>query len=308
MPVCSSAIARPQVAGHALTAHNCFCVLDLNIAICLQGHGDRLQEQLHSPSQLHLLAQPKWPGGDLDSVALHCIQHPQPATIKLRTMAGMLPAHLAAFLACMGSRCCQARRHLCCLPNQQPATTMSNMPQCNASELGNLCISGFCRGTVSWLLQGKRIGVFRSYVNIPTNDQEIVRLFNQAVADLEAGGQLTSSLPLLCTVCLMLCMCELCRLGVSIVSGIVPTCMSSFVSSRGHSLKENWGVSPHVPLNVLLTQMCMHIKQSSAMFTLKSATAAKCALPVPWQLCHLQSRQGMPSCGLTPARWLVPRC
>ena len=38
------------------------------------------------------------------------------------------------------------------------------------------------------MLQGKRIGVLRSYVDIPFNDPEIVRLFNQAVADLEAGG------------------------------------------------------------------------------------------------------------------------
>eukprot|EP00891_Asterochloris_glomerata_P007381 jgi/Astpho2/7381/Aster-01970 len=35
---------------------------------------------------------------------------------------------------------------------------------------------------------GKQMGISRSYVNIATNDQEIVRLFNQAVADLEAGG------------------------------------------------------------------------------------------------------------------------
>ena len=96
------------------------------------------------------------------------------------------------------------------------------MPQRIAAELGNLCISVFCRGTVSWLLQGKRIGVFRSYVNIPTNDQEIVRLFNQAVADLEAAGQ-----PMKLVVhswCLMLCMCELSCLGVNHVSDIAPTC------------------------------------------------------------------------------------
>ena len=40
------------------------------------------------------------------------------------------------------------------------------------------------------MLQGKRIGVLRSYVDVPFNDPEIVRLFNQAVADLEAGGRL----------------------------------------------------------------------------------------------------------------------
>ena len=83
------------------------------------------------------------------------------------------------------------RRHLCCLQKQQCATTASNMPQRSAAELGNLFVSVFCRGPVSLLLQGKRIGVFRSYVNIPSNDKEIVRLFNQAVADLEAGGQLS---------------------------------------------------------------------------------------------------------------------
>ena len=33
----------------------------------LQGHGDRLQEQLHPPSQLHLPAQPQWPGGERDN-------------------------------------------------------------------------------------------------------------------------------------------------------------------------------------------------------------------------------------------------
>eukprot|EP00891_Asterochloris_glomerata_P007203 jgi/Astpho2/7203/Aster-01521 len=38
-------------------------------------------------------------------------------------------------------------------------------------------------------LEGKRIGVLRSYVDVPFNDPEIVRLFNQAVADLEAGGR-----------------------------------------------------------------------------------------------------------------------
>ena len=38
-------------------------------------------------------------------------------------------------------------------------------------------------------MQGKRIGVLRSYVDVPFNDPEIVRLFNQAVADLEAGGR-----------------------------------------------------------------------------------------------------------------------
>ena len=36
-----------------------------------------------------------------------------------------------------------------------------------------------------------------------------------------------------------------------------------------------------MPLNLPLIQMCMHIKQSSVIFSLKSATAAKCALPVP---------------------------
>ena len=43
-------------------------------------------------------------------------------------------------------------------------------------------------GIACLVLQGKRIGVLRSYVDIPFNDPEIVRLFNQAVADLEAGG------------------------------------------------------------------------------------------------------------------------
>ena len=100
---------------------------------------------------------------------------------------------------------------------------MSNMPQC--TELGSLFTSVFCRSTFSLLLQGKRIGVFRSYVNIPTNDQEIVRLFNQAVADLEAGGQLTSSLLLLCTLRLMVCMCGLSHLGVNM-------CLTSYLHAQ----------------------------------------------------------------------------
>ena len=45
------------------------CHMQLTIASsCLQGHSDRLQEQLHSPSQLHLPAQPQRPGGERDSI------------------------------------------------------------------------------------------------------------------------------------------------------------------------------------------------------------------------------------------------
>ena len=132
-------------------------------------------------------------GLEVTSTALHCIPFLQPAMSEQRTMAGMMPAHLQhSQHAWAADAACQGITSVAC--------KSSNVPRlCSAclSALGSLGTSGFCRGTVPLLLQGKRIGVFRSYVNIPTNDQEIMRLFNQAVADLEAGGQPSSSLLLL---------------------------------------------------------------------------------------------------------------
>lgn len=45
-----------------------------------------------------------------------------------------------------------------------------------------------CQSAV--LLQGKRIGIISSIVDNPNNDPEIIAKFNQAVADLRAGGEL----------------------------------------------------------------------------------------------------------------------
>ena len=149
------------------------------------------------------------------------------------------------------------------------------MPQRSVVEPGDLFISVFCRGTISLLLQGKRIGVFRSYVNIPTNDQEIVRLFNQAVADLEAGGQLPDSLPLMCTLRLVLCLRELSRLEVVIhVPVVVPTRTRLMLGCccRQHMHCNRWQIdTPHA----------------------QSQPKACCWC---WQLSHLQQRQTLPFC------------
>ena len=76
--------------------------------------------------------------------ALHCMQYLQPATSKLRTLVGGAACTLAAFMACLASRCCQkdvtsvacTSRH-----KQRRATLLSNMPRRSTAEAAKLCSS-----------------------------------------------------------------------------------------------------------------------------------------------------------------------